>query len=307
MKKRLLSIALLASAWGAYAQVGIGTLTPNNSAQLDVVATDKGILIPRVALTSSEDTQTIKNGNVNSLLVFNTNTENDITPGYYYWFDNKWMRIVNEDEVIALDKNTTNISFTSDDGVLILTDSDDNIVSIPISDLNIPTDIANNNDGTYTYTNEEGTLYIIDVPASVVNQFENIYNQIVNDSITIDNVFYNSFEEYLTTIVNNNTNFEDNDFITITGTGTDTDPFKIEIKEGANNTMLITNDTGQLEWATIEDIVKANETLTVLGYNPTTNQLTYKDEDLITTTLDLNVGSVAYNPVTNAITYTDAA
>ena len=64
---------------GAYSQVGIGIITPDKSAQLDVVATDKGILIPRVALTSSTDKSTIKAGNVNSLLVFNTNNQNDIT------------------------------------------------------------------------------------------------------------------------------------------------------------------------------------------------------------------------------------
>src|SRR5690554_747598 len=70
MKKRLLSVALLMGAWGTYGQVGIGTLTPDNSSQLDVVANDKGILIPRISLTSTTDATTIKNGNVNSLLVF---------------------------------------------------------------------------------------------------------------------------------------------------------------------------------------------------------------------------------------------
>jgi hypothetical protein len=34
------------------AQVGVGTLTPNASSQLDVSATNKGILIPRVTLGS---------------------------------------------------------------------------------------------------------------------------------------------------------------------------------------------------------------------------------------------------------------
>src|SRR5690606_26624795 len=117
-------------------------------------------------------------------------------------------------------------------------------------------------DGIYTYYNEENTPFIIDIPASVVENFENIYNQIVNEEITVDGNHYNTFEEYLTTIINNNTNFEDNDFITVTGSGTDADPFKIEIQEGANNTMLITDENGDLQWATIESIVKDNETVT---------------------------------------------
>src|SRR5690606_15176753 len=86
-------------------------------------------------------------------------------------------------------------------------------------------------DGIYTYYNEENTPFIIDIPASVVENFENIYNQIVNEEITVDGNHYNTFEEYLTTIINNNTNFEENDFITVNGSETDADPFKIEIQE----------------------------------------------------------------------------
>ena len=37
----------------AFTQVGIGTLTPDASAMLDVVSSDKGILIPRVTSTAS--------------------------------------------------------------------------------------------------------------------------------------------------------------------------------------------------------------------------------------------------------------
>src|SRR5690625_4044850 len=135
-----------------------------------------------------------------------------------------------------------------------------------------------NADGTYTYTNEAGADVIIDIPASVVDQFENIYNQIVNEEITVNGDLYSSFEEYLTQIVTNNSNFEDNDFITVTGTGTVTDPYKITIVEGDDNSMLITNDAGELEWATIDDIVKGNETVTVLVKN-TDGTYTYTNEE----------------------------
>src|SRR5690625_59169 len=138
--------------------------------------------------------------------------------------------------------------------------------------------LVKNTDGTYTYTNEENDDVIIDVPSSVVEQFENIYNQIVNEEITINGELYNSFEEYLTQIVTNNSNFEDNDFITVTGTGTVTDPYKITIVEGDDNSMLITNDAGELEWATIDDIVKGNETVTVLVKN-TDGTYTYTNEE----------------------------
>ncbi len=52
MKKIILSAALVGSIYFANAQVGIGTPTPSTSAMLDIDSTDKGVLIPRVALTS---------------------------------------------------------------------------------------------------------------------------------------------------------------------------------------------------------------------------------------------------------------
>src|SRR5690606_12948029 len=263
MKKRLLTAAFFVGAWGAYSQVGIGTLTPNNASQLDVVAKDKGILIPRIALKSTTDVTTVANANnngyENSLLVFNTNTQNDITPGYYYWYVDKWMRIVNEHDVISLDRNTTNTSFTLVNGDLILTDSDGNSVQIPLAQINIITTLVKNTDGTYTYTSEDNTVTIIDIPASVVENFETIVN---SGPVEINGDTFTTIEDYITHIANNVSNVEGSDFITVTGDGSTTNPYEITIKEGDVNSMLITNATGELEWATIESIVKDNETVT---------------------------------------------
>src|SRR5690554_5142660 len=71
------------------AKVGIGTSTPHVSSILDITSTNKGILIPRVALTSTTDQATITQLAV-SLLVYNTNTAADITPGFYYWSGTAW-------------------------------------------------------------------------------------------------------------------------------------------------------------------------------------------------------------------------
>lgn len=70
MKKLLLTITLLLSAT-IYSQVGIGTSSPNPSAMLDVFATNKGILVPRVALASSIDQITIPSP-ATGLLAYNT-------------------------------------------------------------------------------------------------------------------------------------------------------------------------------------------------------------------------------------------
>ncbi|MEW6773463.1 MAG: hypothetical protein AB1304_05635 [Bacteroidota bacterium] len=56
---------------------------PNNSAGLDVDFTNKGLLIPRVALTSASDAATIPSP-ATSLLVYNTGTGGLTPAGYYY-------------------------------------------------------------------------------------------------------------------------------------------------------------------------------------------------------------------------------
>ena len=58
MKNYLLIITVLILGQ-INAQTGIGTTTPNASAKLDVYATNKGFLPPRVTLTSTTDATTI--------------------------------------------------------------------------------------------------------------------------------------------------------------------------------------------------------------------------------------------------------
>jgi hypothetical protein len=70
----------------SYAQnVGINGTgnAPDASAMLDIEATNKGLLVPRVALTGTTDATTILTP-ATSLLVYNTATAGGINPGYYY-------------------------------------------------------------------------------------------------------------------------------------------------------------------------------------------------------------------------------
>lgn len=64
-----------------------------SSAMLDVSAADKGVLIPRVSLSSNLDILTVPLP-VTSLLVYNTNTAgtypNNVSPNFYFWNGNRW-------------------------------------------------------------------------------------------------------------------------------------------------------------------------------------------------------------------------
>ncbi|MBC7937889.1 MAG: tail fiber domain-containing protein [Rhizobacter sp.] len=72
-------IQYLAGAQG----IGIGTINPSSSAILDITSSSKGVLIPRVNLTSVTDAGTILNP-ATSLLVYNTNSALATGAGYYY-------------------------------------------------------------------------------------------------------------------------------------------------------------------------------------------------------------------------------
>lgn len=86
-----------------FAQVGINTTTPGSSAILDISSSDKGVLMPRVALTS-----TIVEAPVTSpemgLLIFNTATDGSgdtaVAPGYYYWDsdESEWLRFTSGEQ-----------------------------------------------------------------------------------------------------------------------------------------------------------------------------------------------------------------
>ncbi len=93
MKKSLILFVFCSSLVFAQNQgVGIGTLNPDASARLDVVSTDKGVLIPRVNLVATTNPAPVTNPAV-SLLVYNQATINDVIPGFYYWDGTKWVSI----------------------------------------------------------------------------------------------------------------------------------------------------------------------------------------------------------------------
>lgn len=54
MKKWFTFFSLMIAFWHSTAQTGIGTTTPNAAAKLEIAATDKGILIPRMTKTQRE-------------------------------------------------------------------------------------------------------------------------------------------------------------------------------------------------------------------------------------------------------------
>ncbi|TRX62712.1 hypothetical protein FNH22_01040 [Fulvivirga sp. M361] len=96
-----------------YAQVGIGTQTPDTSSELEIRSSDKGILIPRL---SSQDLVT---NPAEGLLIYNTTEEK-----FYYYNGTKWQELspwdyrqgsnaADEDDVIVNFNNDSNAGIDS--------------------------------------------------------------------------------------------------------------------------------------------------------------------------------------------------
>ncbi len=91
------------------ASIGINVPIPDNSAVLELSATNKGFLPPRIALKSTTDEVTIESPAI-GLLVYNTallgTGTTAVNPGYYYWNGIQW-------NGLASSENTWNTSGNS--------------------------------------------------------------------------------------------------------------------------------------------------------------------------------------------------
>lgn len=93
----------------SFSQVGVGTTTPAPGSMLDIESTDKGLLIPRVALNSTNNTAPITPAPSLGLLVFNTATSGTgataVSEGFYYWDGSQWVRLQTSANYWKLDGN----------------------------------------------------------------------------------------------------------------------------------------------------------------------------------------------------------
>ncbi len=102
MRRILLFTAMIGLAtnflWSQNVAINTTGVAANASSMLDVNATDKGILIPRVVLSATNVAAPVA-GPLTSLMVYNTATAGAgafaVTPGYYYWDGTQWLRMLN--------------------------------------------------------------------------------------------------------------------------------------------------------------------------------------------------------------------
>lgn len=124
----LLSCGMYFTVYGQNVGINATGATPNASAMLDISDANKGLLIPRVALTATNAAGPITSP-ATSLLVYNTATAgvvpDNVIPGYYYWNGTAWIAFhttAAASTAWVLDGNTgvtsSNFLGTADDRVM---------------------------------------------------------------------------------------------------------------------------------------------------------------------------------------------
>ena len=291
MKKKLLTVALLMGTWVASSQVGIGTLNPDKSAQLDVVASDKGILIPRVSLTSVTDAVTISNGNVESLLVYNTSNNEGISPGYYYWYEGEWRKLLTPIDV-STDVLTV-LNFEAITNTLTYLDENGLLHNFLLNNTKNDTIILN---GTVlTITDTDGDQYTVDLASLDTNTTNtslvlDAQNQLkLTDSST--NVLTADLSSLVnTTKVNAGTN------VTVTGNGSVLTPYVVNSNNTTNTSFTLDQTTNILTLVDSDNNIitidlstlAKNTTITNVSFDSVTNNLTVTDSENNTKNVDIS-------------------
>ena len=88
----LLAVVLLTAT--TYAQVGVGTTTPDASSALDITSTTKGLLIPRMTETQRDAISSPATG----LMIYQT----DGTVGFYYYNGSSWAEVAATSKTYAV-------------------------------------------------------------------------------------------------------------------------------------------------------------------------------------------------------------
>lgn len=172
---------------GSNGNVAIGTATTANAAAiLDVASSNKGVLLPHVALTSTTDVTTVASP-VNGLTVFNTATAgtapNNVTPGYYYYStaDTKWVKILVESDTF-----TQNVYLnTADPATATIFDitnpaaTNSNTLKADVANLYVGTDGS-----TWVYKTSTSTYVKYNSPASTPFQLANTTTDAGNNKTT---------------------------------------------------------------------------------------------------------------------------
>ncbi|WP_353101452.1 hypothetical protein [Myroides odoratus] len=182
MLRKLIPLVALVLSGSAMAQTGLGTKTPADSAQLDVVASNKGVLLPRIELVAIDDQSPIVGEMRESLLVYHVGNTT-LPSGFYYWKGNKWVRLSSDDSITDRMNNSFTIGANPNlngEESLIITDTKNHSIYLAISS------IANND--VFVTNLVDNQAFITQLASkeefitNITNELKDIYGNVVYEN-----------------------------------------------------------------------------------------------------------------------------
>ncbi len=251
MKRIIFTAALLGSAYFAQAQIAVGTPTPATSSYLDVEATDKGILIPRVKLTATDEFAPITGEQVESLLVYNTATSGTgnttVKPGFYYWKNEvtgvpaHWERVTDEAHLTEVIETLVEANLDNIKDLLEVAYPSNNIDGAPAGGEELGGGMVfTPGDSTATpatepkieYVYHDGTNY---VKKDITNDIANFIQDAESKTLLVKNAKYQYYVSETYLIANNGTAPVQGDVDTWTNTTFPTGVYYIDVVGGVVN------------------------------------------------------------------------
>ncbi|WP_353161896.1 hypothetical protein [Myroides odoratus] len=342
MKRKVIPLLTLILCGSAMAQVGIGTKRAASSAQLEIVAERKGVLIPRVKLEALTSFRPIEGEQVESLLVYHIG-ENNLEAGFYYWRNNTWIPLLSGDTITDRMNNTFTIGANptkNNEESLIITDSENHSVYLAIAEIaNNETFIANLVDNQSFITKLGDNIEFInqitnnnEFVEQIINNLKGKYGNVNYNATTNKFVYYDEqgVEHEIDWSSLNTTNVSFtlvNDFLVVTDSAGNA--VRLAVAEIANNETFITNLVDNQSFITklgdniefINQITNNNEFVEQIinnlkgkygnvNYNATTNKFVYYDEQGVEHEIDwssLNTTNVSFTLVNDFLVVTDSA
>lgn len=174
LKLSILSIfAFSTISTNAQVKIGSNPTTINTNSVLEMESSNKGLLMPRVALTITTAASPLS-AHVAGMNVYNTATAGDVTPGNYYNNGTKWVRVADAANV----NQYNSVEATGD------------ITTSSTTDVAIPGMSISPTAGTYAvmfngqYRSPGGQQTTSFSTAQGCNDIELIYNQLVSIPVT---------------------------------------------------------------------------------------------------------------------------
>ena len=87
----MLLITILSQPLFSQVKIGDNPRSINADAALEIESSNKGVLLPRIALRSTTVAAPLKNF-IQGMVIYNLSTMNDVTPGLYYCDGTKWIK-----------------------------------------------------------------------------------------------------------------------------------------------------------------------------------------------------------------------